>query len=181
MLLLRVLFLPLSMLTVLAGCNTEQLLAAQLAVNSIAATDCKARGGVWQVRGSSGFCQTFTPSVRTTTPAPVAAPVAARASSKPQGQSANRCVSVSSPTSNPGAFFKAKMTNNCSTTIWVSFCPRAQCGQTARFYNSAETLRPGASVPVDPEGQGIRWASCFYTQPDYFTPRSTSPGKFVCD
>ncbi len=95
---------------------------------------------------------------------------------------AAHCVSYSG---NPAstAFFKGSVTNNCSKTVWVSYCAIKDCQSSANFYNSAVTLKPGQRQAADLDGRGIRYAACFYSEPHYDTPTVTNRtnGAYNCN
>lgn len=98
------------------------------------------------------------------------------------GESAARCISYSG---NPAstAFFKGSVTNSCTRTVWVSYCAVKDCQSAANFYDSALTLRPGQRAAADLDGNGIRYAACYYDAPHHDTPTVTnnSNGAYDCN
>ena len=96
-------------------------------------------------------------------------------------QSASQCVDVVYTSNSSGAFFKGRMYNRCSRTIWVDYCEAERCGRTNGYYDSAETIKPAQYKPVDTEGHGVTWAACIYEAPDYDTPTSDNRGTYTCD
>lgn len=158
----------------------DQLNAIQGGLNMIIAMQPNNRGAPPMRPTVNTVRSTPAPSLARNTPIYTPPPIQTRTTAPVQrraGIPSTNCLSVWIDPSST-AFFKGRITSNCSLPVWVAYCERALCGQSANFYNSAVVLNPGQSEPVDTRGQGISVAACVYRAPEYHTPRRLGQGYY---
>ncbi len=179
--------------SLLVSCDAADLQGVNNALTAAMPGLCASQGRQWNgvvcmPAGSGGarVAPVNTTAYRAPAPIPyspprsVASPLPAStpATTSP---SANNCIS-SSINPNSTAFFKGRITNRCTRSVTVRWCEAASCSTNASYYNNLETVRPGASIPVDTVGRGVRFAACFALDGSLTNaPVSTgNAGQFYC-